>query len=116
MSENKGEEALVEQANLPTVDSDEERFLRVLSRLNTKPHFTPLKYDGKLDSDQLMDWILEMEKYFNFESIVEERKVKYVFTRLKGCASLWWEHLQVDRKRRGKEKIKTWDQMTAKLK
>lgn len=57
VSEDEGEEAPVEQVNPSAVDPDEERFLRVLSRANTKPHFTPLEYDGKLDLDELMDWI-----------------------------------------------------------
>lgn len=91
------------------IDPDEERFLKVLSRGNTKPHFTPLEYDGKLDSNELMDWISEMEKHFYFENTAEERKVKYACTWLKGHAFIWWEHLQVDRQRRGKEKIKSWE-------
>lgn len=89
------------------IDLEEERFLRVLSRVNNKPDFTPPDYDGKLDSYELMDLILKMEKYFDFENAMEEWKVKYRCTRLKGHVSLWWEHLQVDRWRRSKEKIKS---------
>ena len=33
-----------------------------------------------------------------------------------GHASLWWEHLQTDRQRRGKEKIRTWPKMVNKVK
>ena len=57
-----------------------------------------------------------MEKYFDFECTVKDKKVKFSCTKLKGHASLWWEHLQTDRKRRGKEKIKSWDRMVNKLK
>ena len=57
-----------------------------------------------------------MEKFFEFENTLDNRKVKIVVTRLKGHASLWWEHLQIDRKRRGKEKIKTWVKMVRKIK
>jgi hypothetical protein len=42
--------------------------------------------------------------------------VKIVVTRLKGHASLWWEHLQTDRQRRGKEKIRPWPKMVNKVK
>lgn len=45
---------------------DEERFIRALSRVNTRPHFTPSDYDGKLDSNKLWDWITKIEKYFDF--------------------------------------------------
>jgi hypothetical protein len=42
--------------------------------------------------------------------------VKHVVTRLKGHATLWWDELQVERKRNGKHKIKKWDRMVVKLK
>jgi hypothetical protein len=42
--------------------------------------------------------------------------VKHVVTRLKGHATLWWDELQDDRRSKGKQKIKIWDRMVAKLK
>jgi hypothetical protein len=35
-------------------------------------------------------------------------------TRLRGHASLWWDELQADRRRKGKSKIKSLDRMVAK--
>ena len=35
-----------------------------------------------------------MEKFFEYENTTNNRKVKLIVTRLKGHASLWWEHLQ----------------------
>ena len=57
-----------------------------------------------------------MEKLFEYEKISNNRKVKISITRLKGHASLWWEHLQTNIQRRGKEKIKTWPKMVNKVK
>jgi hypothetical protein len=57
-----------------------------------------------------------MEKYFNYEYVNEEKKVKHDVTRLKGHATLWWDELQVDRRSKGKQNIKSWDRMVAKLK
>ena len=54
-----------------------------------------------------------MEKFFEYENTPDNRKVKI---RLKGHMSLWWEHLQTDRQRRGKEKIRTWPKMVNKVK
>ncbi len=48
-----------------------------------------------------------MDKFFEFENIPNNRKVKIAIIRLKVHALLWWEHLQTDRQRRGKEKIMT---------
>jgi hypothetical protein len=35
---------------------------------------------------------------------------------LKGHATLWWDELQADRRCKGKQKIKSWDRMIAKMK
>ena len=100
----------------PEEDQDEERLLRVLSRENSKPVVEVVPYDGKLDTNVVLDWIFDMEKFFEYENTPNNRKVKIVVTRLKVHASLWWEHLQTDRQRRGKEKIKTWVKMVNKVK
>ena len=57
-----------------------------------------------------------MDKLFEYENTPDNRKVKIAVTSLKGHESLWWENLQTDRKRRGKEKIKTWPKMVNKVK
>ena len=64
----------------------------------------------------MLDWISDMEKFFEYENTPDNRKVKIAVTRLKGPASLWWEHLQTDRQRRGKENIRTWLKMVNKVK
>ena len=56
-----------------------------------------------------------MEKFFEFESTLDNREVKMVVTKLKGHASLWWEHLQTDIKIKGKEKIRNWLKMMTKV-
>jgi hypothetical protein len=57
-----------------------------------------------------------MEKYFDYEDIDEEKKVKHAVTILKGHAMLLWDELQVDKRCKGKKKIKNWDIMVAKMK
>ena len=79
----------------------------MLSRKNSKPTIEVDLYDGKLDTNVVLDYISDMEKFFEYEKTPNNRKVKIVVTRLKGHASLWWEHLQTDRHRRGKDNIRT---------
>jgi hypothetical protein len=64
----------------------------------------------------LLDWISALDKYFDYEEIDDEKKVNHAVTRLKGHATLWWDELQADRRRKGKSKIKSWDRMVDKLK
>jgi hypothetical protein len=73
-------------------------------------------YEGNLDVEELLDWIRALDKYFDYEDVEEDRKVKHVVTRLKGHATLWWDELQADRRCKGKQKIKSWDRMVAKMK
>jgi hypothetical protein len=73
-------------------------------------------YEGNLDVEELLDWVRSMDKYFNYEYVDEDKRVIHVFIRLKGHATLWWDELQAKRRSKGKEKIKNWDRMVAKLK
>ena len=43
-----------------------------------------------------------MDKYFNYEDVDEEKKVKHDVTRLKGHVTLWWDELQAQRRSKGK--------------
>jgi glucose-6-phosphate isomerase len=73
-------------------------------------------YEGNLDIEELLDWIRSMDKHFDYEDVDEEKKVKHAVTRLKGHATLWWDELQAERRSKGKQRIKSWDIMLAKLK
>ena len=63
-------------------------------------------YEGNLDAKELLDWIRSMDKYFDYENVDEGRKVRHAVTRLIGHAALWWDELQAERRRKGKQKIK----------
>jgi hypothetical protein len=64
----------------------------------------------------LLDWIRALDTYFDYEDIEEDKKVRHAVTKLKGHAALWWDELQEDRRSKGKQKIKSWDRMIAKMK
>jgi hypothetical protein len=73
-------------------------------------------YEGNLDAEELLDWIRALDTYFDYEDIEDDKKVRHAVTRLKGHAALWWDGLQADRRCQGKQKIKSWDRMIAKMK
>ena len=72
----------------PGGDQDKERLLRVLSRENSNFVVEAVPYDEKLDTNVVLDWIFDMEKFFEYEKTLGNRKVKIAVTRLKGHASL----------------------------
>jgi hypothetical protein len=73
-------------------------------------------YEGNLDVEDLLDWIRALEKYFDYEEVDDEKKVKHVVMRLKGHETLWWYELQADKRSKGKQKIRSWDRMVDKIK
>ena len=65
----------------------------MLSRANAKLAIEVTPHDRNLDINVVLDWIFDIEKFFDYENTPDNRKVKIVVTKLKGHASLWWEHL-----------------------
>ena len=50
-----------------------------------------------------------MEKLFDIEQIEDPQRMKIMCMKMKEHASLWWYNMQLERKRKGKDRIKTWD-------
>jgi hypothetical protein len=94
----------------------DECLFRVVARIGAREKMEIPMYEGNLDVEELLDWIRALDKYFDYEDVEEDRKVKHVVTRLKGHATLWWDELQADRRCKGKQKIKSCDRMVVKMK
>jgi hypothetical protein len=112
--DEKSEEVEVKEVVGETVV--EECLLRVVVKLGARAKVGIPTYEGNLDVEELLDWIISMDKHFDYEDVDEEKKVRHVVTRLKGHASLWWDELQAEMRRKGKQKIKNWEKMVAKVK
>ena len=66
----------------------EMRFLKSVLGSSSKPRPEIPIYQGSLNPEELIDWINDMEKFFDYEEMEEEKKVKFVVTKLKGHAAL----------------------------
>lgn len=66
---------------------------------------------GNLDLEAFLDWIYEVEKFFDIMDIPEDRQVKIVAYKLRGGASAWWENVQDTRSRQGRRPITVWTRM-----
>eukprot|EP00253_Pinus_taeda_P010007 PITA_10007 len=97
-------------------EAPEIKLLRLVLLANIKPKPEISNYDGSLSADVLLDWVSELDKYFENEDISEDKRVRFDATKLKGHAALWWDNVQADRKRMNKLPIKKWSRMVAKLK
>jgi hypothetical protein len=114
-SENEDDAGHGEE-EIPVEDAANERLLKVVARMGAKVKMDIPVYEGNLDVEELIDWIRALDTYFDYEDIEEDKKVRHAVMRLKGHATLWWDELQVDRRCQGKQKIKSWDRMIAKMK
>eukprot|EP00253_Pinus_taeda_P027660 PITA_27660 len=111
-----GEEEVEVATDGPEGDSPEVKLLKSVLLSNSRPKPELPTYDGSLSIDVVLDWISEMDKYFECEEVSEDRRVKFAATKLKGHATLWWDNVQNERKRLNKPPIKTWTRMVAKFK
>ena len=71
---------------------------------------------GTLNPKDLIDWIGELEDYFELEDIEDPLKVRLAQTKLKGHATFWWKELPPDREEEGELKITRWRLMVTKFK
>ena len=74
------------------------------------------EFEGKLDPDDFLEWMQTVDRIFKFKEISENKKVKLVAHKLRKYALSWWTNLLTKRVRQGKDKIRTWEKMRAKLK
>lgn len=83
----------------PEVEQDEEMLLRFLFGVNSRLAVEVACYDGKLETDVVLDWISKMDNFFEYENTPDNQKVKIAVTKLKGHTSLCWDHLQIERQK-----------------
>ena len=50
-------------------------------------------FNGNLNIEDFIDWIAEVDKFFYYMVIPEDRRVRLVACRLKGGASTLWDRL-----------------------
>jgi hypothetical protein len=57
--------------------------LRAAVKLGAREKTDIPMYEGNLDVEELLDWIIFMDKYFEYEDVDEEKKVRHAITELK---------------------------------
>ena len=57
-------------------------------------------FNGNVDIEGFLDWLYEVETFFEVMNIPEDRRVSLVAYKLKGGAGAWWHRLQEDRRLR----------------
>ena len=72
-------------------EGPEMKLLRSVLLVSSKPRPELSNYDGSLSTEALLDRISELDKYFEYEEINEDKRIRFAVTKLKGHATLWWD-------------------------
>ncbi|CAN0917643.1 hypothetical protein LINGRAHAP2_LOCUS30429 [Linum grandiflorum] len=70
----------------------------------------PLFY-GTMRVDEILDWQIDVDRFFDIMGVPENKQVKMVAIRFKSIAALWWDKLVFHRQCQRKAPIKTWRRM-----
>jgi hypothetical protein len=116
LSDSESEVEAEHEEEVVAEDASNERLIRAIARMGARAKMDIPVYEGNLDPEEFLDWIRALDTYFDYEDVEEDKKVKHAITRMKGHAALWWDELQADIRCKGKQKIKSWDRMIAKMK
>jgi hypothetical protein len=73
-------------------------------------------FNGNVDIEGCLDWLYEVETFFEVMNIPKDRKVSLVAYKLKGGAGAWWNCLQENHRLRGQPHVRSWRQMKNLLK
>jgi len=64
-------------------------------------------FSGNLDIESLLDWLYEIEKFFDITYVPKKKHVKFVAYKLNGAVAVLWDQLQITRRRQRKPPVMT---------
>lgn len=72
----------------------------------TKAKMDLSSYIGSMNIEKVIDSIIMMDNFFEYEEMEDEKKVKFIVTKLKRHIALSWDGVQDQKRRKNKKNIK----------
>jgi hypothetical protein len=79
-----------------------DNLLKVMKGVTPNVNIEFPMYSGKMDSEEVLGWVDALENYFEYEEVVDRKKVKISKKKLKGLSLTWWNYVQEEIVRNGK--------------
>ena len=68
-------------------------------------------FNGGMGIEEFLDWLADVDRFFDYMETPEDKRVRLVACRLKGGASAWWDRKQRAREREGRGRVRSWYRM-----
>jgi len=65
--------------------------------------------------DEFTTWFSKVEQAFDRHNLSDQEKFKVVISKLRGRALQWWKNYKFNKRKKGKEKVRTWKKLRNKL-
>jgi hypothetical protein len=73
------------------------------------------EFSGVLQPSKFWYWMLAVEEFFEVNGVADAQRVPLVVLTFRGAVAAWWQHLKQRRRRQGKLKISSWEQLLKKM-
>ena len=78
-----------EEQEEEVLNLEEENIFKAITKIGKRPKFNVSTFSRNLNSKELIDWINELEEYFEYEEIEDSDRVRFVKAKLKGNVKIW---------------------------
>jgi len=90
--------------------------IMTVTRIMPKEHQVGrVKLRRSFGSTILLDWVMSLERDFNWYEMSQERRIHFAAMKLVGHAGYYWSNVERLMAIRRQEPVRTWEEMRAKL-
>ena len=83
--------------------------------ITKKVKVSALEFDGRMDPNDLSNWLIAIEKYFDWYEMIDSERILFAEMKLTNSVKMYWQNVLQDMIRLGEPPITLWAVMKTKL-